>query len=88
MNLKGKRARCLLWIGMLIVFAVTISLSAFTVAGECNPLGYTGGIGEWIIDPVDSECWYLHDIETEFDGGYNNCVACHDGVQAHDWYAE
>ena len=78
------------WIAVAIACALfwVLVLSAFTVPGECNPNGYTGGIGEWIIDPVDSECWYLHDIETEFDGGYNNCVACHDGVQAHDWYAE
>ena len=66
----------------LIVSALV--LSAFTVPGECNPQGYTGGIGDWIIDPADNECWYLHSIP-EFDGGYNDCIACHDGIQAGEW---
>ena len=50
----------------------------------CNPNGYTGGVGEWLIDPADNECWYLHSIP-EFDGGYDNCIACHDGIQAGEW---
>ena len=70
----------------LILFAAVSSVLAMPVEGasSCNPHGYTGGEGDWIIDPADNECWYLHSIP-EFDGGYYNCIACHDGTQASEW---
>jgi len=84
MNLKGKRLGCLLFIGLILLEVVLVS--AFVVDGSstCNPNGYTGGAGTWLIDPADNECWYLHSTP-EFDGGYYNCVECHDGTQAHEW---
>ena len=71
---------------LLVAVICVFLLSAFMVDGSstCNPNGYTGGAGEWLIDPADNECWYLHSIP-EFDGGYDNCIACHDGTQAGEW---
>ena len=87
MTLKGKRLGCLLLLSEIIIIVL---LSAYLIAdgsSTCNIEGYTGGEGTWQIDPADDWCWYLH-TNAEFDSGFDGCVACHDGIQAHNWYEE
>ena len=77
-----------LFVFMLITeIIIILLLSAYLIAdgsSACNIEGYTGGEGTWQIDPADGWCWYLH-TDAEFDGGYYNCIACHDGIQAGEW---
>ena len=70
MTLKGKRAGCLLWMGMLLILATCATLPQQIVSGSnnvCVPT-YPGGAGTWQADG----CWYL-DIETEFDLNHDGC---------------
>ena len=76
---------------LIIEIMIILLLTAFLLSdggSTCNQEGHTGGAGEWIVDPGDllfpESCWYLHTIP-EFESGYYNCIACHDGIQAHDW---
>ena len=77
-------SRYLLYIMVALVFIFSAALVLDAPGDVCNPNGYTGGAGEWIIDPADNECWYLHSIP-EFDMLDYYCKACHDGEQASHW---
>ena len=73
MTLKGKRAGCLLWIGMLLAAFLIFSLSAFIPLNECQ--SDITGSGTWQHE-ADGSCWYIHS-EYEFDND-KGCVNCHD----------
>ena len=61
----------------------------------CNPLGYPGGEGEWLISPPDDTmtdkgetCWYSHtweETESTLSDPWGKCKGCHDGDLSSKW---